>query len=148
VIKMKILNKITIFLFGMIAVFLIDLHTSYAYPSGPVTADLYSITCYETNTTPCITIKGNGGIGITIMGPREVVSTFTDVSVDPTASAPTGYEKHTDFFIYDNGSSTTGIGIINGLMYYKDPNNIQYYTWEGYGFLTVTHYSAWLGAVQ
>lgn len=107
-----------------------------------------SITCYETNTEHCLTRKGNGDISITIMGPKEVISTFKDVTVDPSVSAPTGYEKHTDFFIYDNGSSTTGIGIVNGLMYYKNPSDIQYYTWDGYGFLLFTTYSAWENAVQ
>lgn len=132
----------------MIAILLIDLHTSYAYPSEPIQADLYGIICYETNSTPCLKKPGNGDIWINIMGPKEEISTFSDVMVDPSVSAPTGYEKHTDFFIFDNGSTTTGIGIINGLMYYKNPNDIQYYTWDGYGFLMFTNYSAWEQAVE
>lgn len=142
------MKKILILMMSMIAIFLIDIHTSYAYPSEPIQADLYQIKCYETNTKPCLKIKGNGDIWITIMGPGEVISTLTDVTIDPGQPAPTGYEKNNDFFIFDNGSSTTGIGIINGLMYYKNPNDIQYYIWDGYGILKFTNYSDWEQAVQ
>lgn len=90
----------------------------------------------------CLKFQGNGDIWITLPG---ILHTITiQVPVNQLVPAPSeGYQEYCKFFLFNQTpSQTTGIGLLDGSLHFKD-NSSQFYYYELEEQTLINNYEEW-----